>query len=103
MSHQRQIIAICQQLQQQGKTPSLALIRAKSSVTLPIPEVLAVLARFKADPNNIDKFNTPNDATTEQIQSPDALQSRVDMLEAQVKQLQQRLTFLEKQADQQKR
>ncbi|WP_110428236.1 hypothetical protein [Glaciecola sp. KUL10] len=61
------VLLLCKQIKESGKTPSMGLIKAKSSQVLPIPLIVSGLKRFKEmSPAEIDELRTPN---TQQAQN----------------------------------
>lgn len=41
------VLHICKQIKENGKTPSMALIKARSTQAIPIPLIISALKRFK--------------------------------------------------------
>ncbi|TRY30790.1 hypothetical protein [Aliiglaciecola sp. M165] len=92
MSEQTSYIAsLCNKLSQQGKQPSVALIRKLANRPLPLPLVVSVLQKWKVDPEQLPKLsetqeaNQPVDRTDHQ---------RILDLETRVSQLESQLTSL---------
>lgn len=93
MSNIDYIIDLCFDISEQGKTPSVALIRSIAQHPLAIPEVIKGLQRWKSNPsirpNTQSKqvrTNPPTNPLTEQ-----SLQQRVAQLENQVATIMQAL------------
>jgi hypothetical protein len=89
MSNIDYIVNLCFDISEQGKTPSVALIRSLAQHPLAIPEVIKGLQSWKSNPSlrpktHHKKINT--DSTTSQ-----SLQQRVAQLEAQVTTIMQQL------------
>lgn len=81
-SHSHYIASLCRQLAKQGKPISVAMIRSQANRTLPIPEVISVLKKWKQDP---DIFSKDDESLTEQSKPQHfSLEQRVEKLESQV-------------------
>ena len=78
------ILTLCNQLAEQGKTPSVALIRHQADRPLPIPEVIQALKKWKENPDSMPEPLNKQ----EESQSATSLEQRVAVLEEQVKTLQ---------------
>ncbi|GGD66947.1 hypothetical protein [Lacimicrobium alkaliphilum] len=92
MQHHHYILSLCQSLAKSGKTPSVALIKSQASHPLPLPDILAVLQKWRKDPNIVHTNAAPvapNVLSAEQRLT--RLESRVEKME---KLLQQVLTEL---------
>lgn len=91
MSNIDYIINLCFDISEQGKTPSVALIRNMAHHPLAIPEVIKGLQHWKSNssarPKTHNKQQTNTGSTTNQ-----SLQQRVSQLEAQVATIMQQLT-----------
>jgi DNA-binding transcriptional MerR regulator len=86
------IIQLCHEINQQGKTPSVALIRNKASQTLSIPEVIKALQSWKANPRQ---------STPQLTKAPDrsnvldlSLEERISQLEEQLAKVTEQLATL---------
>ena len=90
MQHHHYILSLCQSLSQSGKTPSVALIKHHASHPLPLPEILAVLQKWKKNPNI--ELPKPRQAAV----TPISTEQRLDMLEVRMDRLE---TLLEKLLD----
>ncbi|MGS2719938.1 hypothetical protein [Paraglaciecola aestuariivivens] len=89
------IIKICSDLAQQGKTPTVALIRNHASQPLPIPVVIKGLQRWKTQPDVRKSNNTPVESQNLTTKPNNhSLTQRVAELEKQVKELKQIITHL---------
>jgi hypothetical protein len=89
MSNIDYIINLCFDLSEQGKTPSVALIRKISQHPLAIPEVIKGLQNWKSSPiarPKAHKQQMRTDSTTNQ-----SLHQRVTQLENQVAEIMQQL------------
>lgn len=84
-----EIINICQQLQQEGKEPSIALIKARLTKGQPMPALIAGLQQWRANPNV--KF-TPSEVPEQKMEL--TLEQRVAQLELQVAELTKQLSLL---------
>jgi hypothetical protein len=82
MSNIDYIINLCFDISEQGKTPSVALIRSMAHHPLAIPEVIKGLRHWKADSNVRPKVQHKqiNDGSV----TNQSLQQRVSQLETQV-------------------
>jgi len=93
-----EILAIANQLANQGKQPSVALIKAKLPRSVPLPTIILVLKSWQHDPNFTQQTqikkkaskvtkedNTDINALIEQALAP--LQQEINELKHQVKQL----------------
>jgi len=85
-----EVVAICQQLTQEGKEPSVALVKSRLTQSLPLPLVIAGLKSFKANPKQETKVSEPD----EQNQEPQSLEQRVKFLENEVQELKTMLQSL---------
>jgi hypothetical protein len=89
MSNIDYIISLCFDISEQGKTPSIALIRSVAQHPLAIPEVIKGLQRWKSNPGTRPKMQNKQpktDPVTEQ-----SLQQRVTQLETQMTAIMQQL------------
>ena len=89
MSNIDYIINLCFDISEQGKTPSVALIRNMAQHPLSIPEVIKGLQNWKSNPSIRPK--TPNKQITKGSTSNQTLQQRVSQLETQVASIMQQL------------
>ena len=83
MQNTHYLIALCQQLHQMGKTPSVALIRQHADRSLGIPEIVKALQSWKTSPKISMNENKP----LKQSEDQRSLEERVKILEEQVAQL----------------
>ena len=94
-----EIAIIANKLANEGKTPSVALIKSQLNRTIPLPSIIAVLKTWQHDPKFIqaEPKNVTSD-TTKQVQPSSELnlmiaqaiaplQKEISELKAQVKQL----------------
>ena len=89
MSNIDYIINLCFDISEQGKTPSVALIRNLSQRPLPIPEVIKGLQNWKSSPSTRPK--TPLKQMRTSPSDNQSLQQRVTELEQQVATIMQEL------------
>ncbi len=89
MSNKEQhLFAICNQLAASGKTPTTALVKNKYPGNVPMPMLLAVLKKWKQQPEAYADAAIPETITkTEAVDEVTDLKRRVAKLEAQVAQL----------------
>jgi paraquat-inducible protein B len=92
MSNIDYIINLCFDISEQGKTPSVALIRKMSQHPLAIPEVIKGLQSWKSNASARPKIHNKQ-INTGSATAP-TLQQRVTQLETQVTQIMQELTKL---------
>lgn len=90
MSNIDYIINLCFDLSEQGKTPSVALIRSMAQRPLAIPEVIKGLQNWRSSSNERPKIL--NKQIIASSQTKQSLQQRVTQLEAQVVIIMQELT-----------
>lgn len=81
-----ELIKICQQLVEEGKKPSIALMKSRYTGSVPMQEAISALQQWKLNP----EVTLPR--TEDTPPSPAlSLENRVEQLERQVKILQQAL------------
>ena len=85
-----EIFKICQQLNEAGKDPSVALIKARLSRPVPLPQVIAGLKQWR---NNTDK-KMDNKVEESDTVTPLNLEPRVEALESTVERLMKELERL---------
>ncbi|TLU67585.1 hypothetical protein FE810_01155 [Thalassotalea litorea] len=103
---QQEIYRIAQQLNAQGKTPSVALIKSQLSVTLPLTTIIKGLQQWQKNPQ-LGETTTPSsslaakdsvaaeDLSLNQVQQQFIdLQQKVQALELEVSQLKQQVKAL---------
>jgi hypothetical protein len=90
MSNIDYIINLCFDISEQGKTPSVALIRNMAHHPLAIPEVIKGLQHWKS--NSSVRPKTHNKQINTGTTTSQSLQQRVSQLEAQVATIMQQLT-----------
>jgi uncharacterized protein YceH (UPF0502 family) len=78
---------VFESLAQQGKEPTMALVKARMSTSVPMPALITAIKSWKASQK------VPKIEVAVAAQSSDA--QRIEALEQQVKLLQQRLSALE--------
>ena len=81
-----EIIEICRQLDSEGKTPSVALIKARLIKPVPLPIVIAGLKQWQANPKA-----KSGPAPQFQAENSNSLEQRVNELEQQVADLHRQL------------
>lgn len=84
---QQQLLHICQQLAAEGKTPSVALVRARMTNKEPMQAVIKAVQLWKQNP----EMKLPPMAKPEEQQPSQSLEQRVEQLEKQVAELKQAL------------
>jgi uncharacterized protein YlxW (UPF0749 family) len=89
MSNIEYIINLCFDISEQGKTPSVALIRSMAIHPLAIPEVIKGLQNWKSNSNERPKIHNKQMNTGSQTNQ--SLQQRVTQLEDQVATIMQEL------------
>ena len=89
MSNIDYIINLCFEISEQGKTPSVALIRNMSQHPLAIPEVIKGLQNWKS--NSSDRATPQKQKISTAATSNQSLQQRVVQLESQVADIMQQL------------
>ena len=89
MSNIDYIINLCFDISEQGKTPSIALIRNLAQHPLAIPEVVKGLQHWKSNPSGRPKIHNKQINTASATNQ--SLQQRVTQLEAQVAIIMQQL------------
>ncbi len=77
---------VLEQLHQEGKEPTVALVKARLSTPIPMPALITALKSWKSA-NRVPKVEIAAKQQSEQ--------DRISELEKQVAELQQRLTALE--------
>ena len=82
-----QIIAICQQLSQEGKTPSVALIKTRLSAPLPMPLLIAGLKQWRSNPDVILEPQIHSESQEDNPQSDADLVVQVASLQGEVRAL----------------
>jgi len=89
MSNIDYIINLCFDISEQGKTPSIALIRNLAQHPLAIPEVVKGLQHWKSNPSGRPQIHNKQINTASVTNQ--SLQQRVTQLEAQVAIIMQQL------------
>lgn len=90
MSNIDYITNLCFDLCEQGKTPSVALIKSMAQHSVAIPEVIKGLQNWKC--NSSERPKIQNKQMIAGSQTKQSLQQRVTQLEAQVVTIMQQLT-----------
>lgn len=78
---------VLEQLHQEGKEPTVALVKARLSTSIPMPALITALKSWKSA-NRVPKVEIAAKQQSDQ--------DRINELEKQVAELQQRLTALER-------
>jgi TolA-binding protein len=78
---------VFEQLAAQGKEPTLALVKARMSTSVPMPALIAAIKSWKSS-NKVPKIEVAAETTTTVVE-------RIEKLEQQINQLQQRIAALE--------
>ncbi|MBM7038146.1 hypothetical protein [Vibrio ulleungensis] len=78
---------VFEQLAAQGKEPTLALVKARMSTSVPMPALIAAIKSWKSS-NKVPKIEVAAETTTTELE-------RIEKLEQQINQLQQRIAALE--------
>lgn len=84
------IISLCQQLANEGKVPTLGLVRNKATRSLTIPEIMQVLRRWKENPAALSNADATN-ALKQEVSQGTSLEERVTELEKEVAALKKQL------------
>ena len=92
----QEIYRIASQLNAQGKTPSVALIRSKLTVPTSLPVIVQALQRWKQSP---DLGNEPvteqnTEATAKQAQTTEVDAQTIAAMQAQIQSLEQKVAQL---------
>lgn len=99
MAHEH-LLRICAQLKQQGKQPSVGLVKAKAGSAFQLAAIISAVQFFKDNPDwqpPQQETVAPQAPQTPSNQSHAQLQARVDTLEKQVMALEKNLKALQKQ------
>lgn len=64
------VIKIAAQLESEGKTPSLALVKHRLSQPMPMAEIIKALQQYRASPTTFQKQLTEEPDTQEQPKAP---------------------------------
>ncbi len=73
-----EILAIANQLANQGKKPSVALIKTRLSQSVPLPTIISVLKSWQHDPEFIQTRQQPIPSQTTENSNVDELRLVVD-------------------------
>ncbi|MFI3246670.1 MAG: hypothetical protein R3Y10_09330 [Ferrimonas sp.] len=85
-----------QTLVQQGKSPTIALLKSRVGPDYPLPQLIEAIRRHKANaPIEADTNLNPPAAAVNEPVSTVALQQQIHELQLEIQQLQQRLAKLE--------
>ena len=92
------LIAICQQLLASGKTPSVALVKAKAPKNTPLPDIISLVQRVKQDPKAWLKAQPSDVQVSPEVAVTAATEDdKINALEARIASLEARLNALEQQ------
>jgi DNA-binding transcriptional MerR regulator len=91
-SNKQYIENICYEIRQKGGTPTVGLIRSRSTRQLPIKDVIEALKHWKNNPTK--SLISQLDEFSEETNKENTLQDRVTELEKQVRELKQQLLAL---------
>ena len=86
----QQLVMLSHQLHQQGLQPSVGLLRSKAPMKVSVTQAIDAIKRFNAS----DKAPAPATARASDAGTIDALQKRVETLEAALAVMEQRLDKL---------
>lgn len=89
MSNIDYVVNLCFEISEQGKSPSVALIRKMAHHPISIPEVIKGLQNWKSNPSI--RPNTHNKQVGAELTTNQSLQQRVAQLEDQVATIMQQL------------
>ncbi|MGL5800212.1 MAG: hypothetical protein ACRCYN_09130 [Plesiomonas sp.] len=90
-----EVAQILLQLKREGKTPSVALIKARLSTPVPLPVIVNMLAKDKANALHEEMLLPENVELTEPMQGVAELTERVRVLEQHVATLQRAVAALQ--------
>ncbi|QTH63987.1 hypothetical protein J1N51_00360 [Psychrosphaera ytuae] len=87
----QEIITICQQLESEGKSPTVALVKARMAGPKVLPVIIAGIKQYQANPTLkvTDTADEENDNLRAEPTAEGELAQRVEILEAQVEKLTQ--------------
>lgn len=80
--HQREILDVLNQLQAEGKAPSVALVKRRLPNAVPMRELMETLAYYKTNP--LPELPSPSDAPEEKVEQPLPVTTRLTQLEHEV-------------------
>ncbi len=86
----KELEAVMEQLQQEGKEPSIALVKARMKTPVPMPALIAVIKSWKSA-NRIPKVEVKAPVTTEEDRLT-ALENTVAKLTARIEELEAKLS-----------
>lgn len=90
-----EVAQVLLQLKREGKTPSVALIKGRLSTTVPLPVIVNMLAKDKANALHEEMLLPENVESAEPTQSVADLTERVRVLEQHVATLQRAVAALQ--------
>ncbi len=93
---ENEILTIAKQLSQQGKKPTVALIRAKLSQRVAMPVIIQALQRFESlNAQELNSLNEISQAPSQPIeQAPADLAQEIAALRGEITSLKQQVTLL---------
>lgn len=97
MSTIETVLSICQRLEAAGKKPSMGLIKARSSVNIPLPIIISGISRFNEMSTHEKEAISDAPAQPTPELSTDDHDTRIRHLEQQVKHLSAELQALKSQ------
>jgi len=92
---EKEILSVAKQLSEQGKKPTVALVKAKLSQRVPMPLLLQTLQRFQT--LSVDDLNRIEQQPTAERNSPDTLAQQVATLTNELNQVKNQLSELKQQ------
>lgn len=96
-SNLQQLHVLCLQMYQEGKTPTVGILRSKAPFKVSVTEAIEAIKRFNAHKPQLDatgKEAQSAQSTSLNTHRPDSLQTRVETLEKEVAELKQALLKL---------
>ena len=96
-SNLQQLHVLCLQMYQEGKTPTVGILRSKAPFKVSVTEAIEAIKRFNAHKPQLDatgKEAQSAQSTSLNTHRPNSLQTRVETLEKEVAELKQALLKL---------
>lgn len=72
MTISEEILAIANQLANQGKQPSVALVKAKLSTNTPLPTIINILKSWQHDPNYVSPTFSQQSQNNQELLTPES-------------------------------
>lgn len=85
ITNQKHIIEICIQLTDEGKIPSVALIKNRATQPIPMPQIIQMLQKWKQSPESCKQQLQQNTSTKKE--NKQTMEQRVTLLEKKVEEL----------------